>query len=223
MESDDLGWAKPHVDEAREAVARGEFITLAEHRARNAERLAALRNSGARRLATTADADTAEIIADLADKASASVADRCKADLDNLYERLELFPKFRTPRTTLGTQVHIFVVLPYIVIYAYAKPNDVVTILHIMHERRKSPLARCEGDHAHHLRLRTAFEGTARASTLRLEAPYSRADLPSKMTDTTTDRPRKCRAPLARTTRHRLRVTRSPSGSRCRRPQPCWC
>ena len=43
IESDDLEWAKLRVDEAREAVARGEWITLAEHRTRNAERLAALR------------------------------------------------------------------------------------------------------------------------------------------------------------------------------------
>ena len=43
LADDDLGWAKLHVDEAREAVARGDFITLDEHRARNAERLAALK------------------------------------------------------------------------------------------------------------------------------------------------------------------------------------
>jgi antitoxin ParD1/3/4 len=40
---DDMEWAKPLVDEARAAMARGETITLEEHRARNAERLAALR------------------------------------------------------------------------------------------------------------------------------------------------------------------------------------
>ena len=43
VERDDLAWAKPFVDEARVAVARGEFITLEEHRARNSRRLAALR------------------------------------------------------------------------------------------------------------------------------------------------------------------------------------
>jgi antitoxin ParD1/3/4 len=40
---DDMAWAKPLVDEARAAIARGETITLEEHRTRNAERLAALR------------------------------------------------------------------------------------------------------------------------------------------------------------------------------------
>lgn len=42
VEGDDLAWARPFVDEARAAVARGEFITLEEHRARNSQRLAAL-------------------------------------------------------------------------------------------------------------------------------------------------------------------------------------
>jgi antitoxin ParD1/3/4 len=41
--ADDMAWAKPLVDEAREAVARGDVITLEEHKARTAARLAALR------------------------------------------------------------------------------------------------------------------------------------------------------------------------------------
>ena len=41
--ADDLAWAKPLVDEALAEVARGEFISLEEHRVRNAARLAALR------------------------------------------------------------------------------------------------------------------------------------------------------------------------------------
>jgi antitoxin ParD1/3/4 len=40
---DDMAWAKPLVDEARAAIARGDVLTLEEHRARNAARLAALR------------------------------------------------------------------------------------------------------------------------------------------------------------------------------------
>ena len=42
-EADDLAWAKPYVDEAREAVARGEFVSLEEHKAHNARLLAALK------------------------------------------------------------------------------------------------------------------------------------------------------------------------------------
>ena len=43
QESDDLAWAKPYVDEALAEVERGEFLTLDEHRARNAARLVALK------------------------------------------------------------------------------------------------------------------------------------------------------------------------------------
>jgi antitoxin ParD1/3/4 len=42
-EGDDLGWAKPYVDEARAAVARGDLVTLDEHKSRNAARLASSR------------------------------------------------------------------------------------------------------------------------------------------------------------------------------------
>ena len=41
-EPDDMAWAKPLVDEGLAALERGEVITLEEHRARNAARLAAL-------------------------------------------------------------------------------------------------------------------------------------------------------------------------------------
>ena len=42
-DGDDLAWAKPYIDEALAGIARGEEITLEEHKARNAARLAALR------------------------------------------------------------------------------------------------------------------------------------------------------------------------------------
>jgi antitoxin ParD1/3/4 len=42
-ESDDLAWAKPDVDEARAAVARGEYVTLEEHRGHDAALLASLK------------------------------------------------------------------------------------------------------------------------------------------------------------------------------------
>ena len=38
-EIDDMAWAKPYVDEARAAAARGEVLTLEEHRTRVARRL----------------------------------------------------------------------------------------------------------------------------------------------------------------------------------------
>lgn len=41
---DDLAWAKPFIDEARAAVARGEFVSLEEHKAHNATLIASLRD-----------------------------------------------------------------------------------------------------------------------------------------------------------------------------------
>ena len=41
---DDLAWAKPYVDEAREAVERGEVLTLEEHRAHIEAVLASLKS-----------------------------------------------------------------------------------------------------------------------------------------------------------------------------------
>jgi antitoxin ParD1/3/4 len=40
FEDDDMEWAKPFLDEAEADVARGDTITLEEHRERNAARLA---------------------------------------------------------------------------------------------------------------------------------------------------------------------------------------
>ncbi|HET7883200.1 MAG TPA: hypothetical protein VFL55_20105 [Acetobacteraceae bacterium] len=42
-EQGDLAWAKPYVDEALAEVSRGDVISREEHRARNAARLAALK------------------------------------------------------------------------------------------------------------------------------------------------------------------------------------
>jgi antitoxin ParD1/3/4 len=44
LEDDDLAWAKPLVDEALEDVAKGNVLTREEYRARNALRLAALKD-----------------------------------------------------------------------------------------------------------------------------------------------------------------------------------
>ncbi len=43
-ERDDLAWAKPYVDEALADVADGKVFSRDEHRARNAARLAALKD-----------------------------------------------------------------------------------------------------------------------------------------------------------------------------------
>jgi antitoxin ParD1/3/4 len=42
-EGDDLAWAKPYVEEARAAVTHGDVLTLDEHKARNAARVAGVK------------------------------------------------------------------------------------------------------------------------------------------------------------------------------------
>lgn len=42
-EGDDFAWAKAYVDEARAASDRGDVLTLDEHKARNAARLASVK------------------------------------------------------------------------------------------------------------------------------------------------------------------------------------
>ncbi len=43
LAADDLAWAKPYVDEAHAAIARGDVVTLQQHEARIDERLKALK------------------------------------------------------------------------------------------------------------------------------------------------------------------------------------
>jgi len=42
-ESDDMAWAKPYIDEGLAALENGEFLTLDEHNARDAARVAAMK------------------------------------------------------------------------------------------------------------------------------------------------------------------------------------
>ena len=74
-EGDDLAWAKPYVDDARAAVARGDVVTLDEHKSRNAARLCGPQAEVTRVIVTSpADADTADIVSYLAAKARYNVA-----------------------------------------------------------------------------------------------------------------------------------------------------
>jgi toxin ParE1/3/4 len=47
------------------------------------------------------------------------------------------YPESGPARTVLGTNVRIGIVFPYIVIYEHVAREDVVTILRIVHGRRK--------------------------------------------------------------------------------------
>ncbi len=43
IEADDFSWAKPYVDEARVAIAKGDVMSVEQHRVRIAERLKSLK------------------------------------------------------------------------------------------------------------------------------------------------------------------------------------
>jgi toxin ParE1/3/4 len=88
-------------------------------------------------LTASADADTAFILRDLAANAGANVARRYDAEFDTLYRRLERFPESGAPRPALGALVRIGIVSPYNVIHEYVAADDVVTVMRLLHGRRR--------------------------------------------------------------------------------------
>lgn len=77
------------------------------------------------------------ILADLAATAGHRVAARYLDLFEALYDRLSPYPEGGAPRLTLGQDVRIGIVSPYIVIYRYAAHDDTVTVLRIVHGRRR--------------------------------------------------------------------------------------
>ena len=88
-------------------------------------------------LTASADADTAFILRDLAAKAGADVARRYDAEFDALYRRPERFPESGSPRPALGALVRIGIVSPYNIIHEYISADDVVTVMRLLHGRRR--------------------------------------------------------------------------------------
>ena len=84
-------------------------------------------------ISLVADADTAEILAFLARKAGRPTAAKYNA----LYDRLTDQPDSCPPRQALGPNVRIGIVPPYIVIYDHEPAADLVTVLRIIHGRRR--------------------------------------------------------------------------------------
>jgi toxin ParE1/3/4 len=87
-------------------------------------------------VSSTADADTAEILAYLAEKAGRNTAAKYNALFERLYDSLADHPDSGPPRPALGPNIRIGIVPPYIVIYEHA-PTGVVTILRVLHGRRR--------------------------------------------------------------------------------------
>jgi toxin ParE1/3/4 len=87
-------------------------------------------------IASSADADFAEILAELAIKAGWRTAAKYDELFETLYDRLTDHPRGGAPRPALGQNVRIGIVSPYIVIYRNEE-NNTVTVLRIVHGRRR--------------------------------------------------------------------------------------
>jgi toxin ParE1/3/4 len=88
-------------------------------------------------IAPSADADTDFVLADLASKAGRRVSAKYDNLFDKLYERLAAHPAIGAVRRRIGKDIRIGIVSPYIVIYRYTADSDTVTVLRIVHGRRR--------------------------------------------------------------------------------------
>ncbi len=89
------------------------------------------------KFAASASADSASIFSDLNAKAGHRVATNFNHRFKKLYDRLADHPSSGAPRPALGPGIRIAIVTPYIVIYRYIADEDFVTVLRIVHGRRK--------------------------------------------------------------------------------------
>ena len=85
-----------------------------------------------------ADADMADILADLAAVAGFPVANTYNRRFESLYERLADYPDSCPLRPKLGAHIRLGVVLPYHVFYRHIEGDDTVSILRVIHGRRKT-------------------------------------------------------------------------------------
>lgn len=84
-----------------------------------------------------ADADTANILTELAREAGFNTAAKFNFRFEKLYDRLADHPDSGPLRPKLGRHIRIALVLPYVVIYRHVEGNDTVSILRIVHGRRR--------------------------------------------------------------------------------------
>jgi toxin ParE1/3/4 len=88
-------------------------------------------------VASGASADSAEILRYLDAEAGKAVALKFRELFSALYVHLAAFPGSGAARQNLGRGIRISVVSPYIVIYLHEEDKRVVTILRIVHGRRR--------------------------------------------------------------------------------------
>jgi len=84
-----------------------------------------------------ADADTANILADLAGKGGHVLAAKFNLRFETLFDRLADHPDSCQARPKLGTHIRVGVVFPYLVVYRHVEGDDTVSIIRVLHGRRR--------------------------------------------------------------------------------------
>jgi toxin ParE1/3/4 len=84
-----------------------------------------------------ASADEAGILNDLNAKAGLRTVAKFRGLIRSLFDRLAAHPAVGAPRPALGQHIRIGIVSPYIVIYRHTENDDTVTVLRIVHGRRR--------------------------------------------------------------------------------------
>ena len=88
-------------------------------------------------ISSAADADTDEILAYLIRHAGLAAAARYNSLFESLYHRLAAYPESGAPRPLLGRNIRIGIVPPYIIIYEHEHGAESLTVLRVVHGRRK--------------------------------------------------------------------------------------
>ena len=88
-------------------------------------------------LLLAASLDLEEIASYLLREAGAAVAERFARDFEHILDQLAAFPGSGAPRPRLGRDIRIAIVTPYIFIYRYVMESGQVTVLRVVHGRRK--------------------------------------------------------------------------------------
>ena len=88
-------------------------------------------------VADMASADEAFILNDLYQVAGPRTARKYRSMFKALYDRLTAHPEIGAPRPVLGSRVRIGIVTPFIAIYQYDRVADTVTLLRLVHGRRR--------------------------------------------------------------------------------------
>ena len=83
-----------------------------------------------------AETDIDDILERLSLLAGIVVAERYAGDLQAVYERLEMFPAIGAPRPSLGRNIRIVMLEPFVVFYRYLADEDTVTVVRVLDGRR---------------------------------------------------------------------------------------